>query len=162
MKFSKGLFVTVALAIAVMMTGCKDSGEEFRFHVKNMTGTEISEIQIAPENNKSDYNNCLKENLAIDGEVEVSLGKLTTEDISEGFSLQVYNADDNSYGDFSMLMIKSGDTVSFYMDDWGLAVAVNMTEEEIEEQIASDHEDYISSLTENEEEASSEDNTDTQ
>ena len=61
----------------------------------------------------------------------------------------VTNAEDGSTGDFSMLMFDSGDTITFYIDDWGLAVGVNMTDEEVEEQIAWESEqfkDYLEEL----------------
>lgn len=129
------------LAGTLLLTGC--GGEKISINVKNLTGAEISEIQICPESDKSGITNRLEENLPADGETTLSLGRLTEEETANGFYLIVTNAEDGSEGEFSMLMLSDGDTVSFYVDDWGLAVGVNMTDAEIEEQKARDHQDYL-------------------
>lgn len=136
----------LSASMLALSFGCSkaEETEEYKVTVKNLTGVEISEILIAPETDKSDYPNYLSDNLAVDGVIELTLGEYTPEDVSEGFSIQVVNAEDNSTGSFSMLMLKNGSTMSFYIDDWGLAVAVDMTDEEVEEQKQRDHEDYIS------------------
>ncbi|MBR3628973.1 MAG: hypothetical protein IKN55_00670 [Oscillospiraceae bacterium] len=79
--------------------------------------------------------NYLTENLAIDGTVDLSLGRLTEDDVSQGFVMEACNAEDGSSEKFGMLMIGNGSTVTLYLDVWGLAVAVDMTEEEVREEI---------------------------
>ncbi len=138
----------LSAAMLLSLSGC--SGEPYTVHIQNLTGVEISEICIAPETDKSSMGNLLTETLPVDGEIELSLGKLDEEDVAKGFSILVYNGEDGSCGDFSMLYFNSGDTVSFYLDDWGLAAAVNMTEEEIEQQKQRDHEQYISATDDEE------------
>lgn len=137
--------------LLLLLTGCS-AGEEFTIRVRNLTGVAISEIQIAPETDKSSMKNILTEELADGAEIALSLGKLTEEDISDGFALLVYNAEDGSSQDFGMLMLSDGDTISFYLDDLGLAVGVNMTDEEIEEEKERLHQDTLSgsSATESE------------
>lgn len=49
--------------------------------------------------------------------------------------MEAYNAEDGSSENFGMLMIGNGSTVTLYLDVWGLAVAVDMTEEEVREEI---------------------------
>ncbi|MBQ8724270.1 MAG: hypothetical protein IJY74_01190, partial [Oscillospiraceae bacterium] len=66
------------------------------------------------------------------------------------------NAEDGSEGTFSMLQFGDGDEITFYMDDWGLAVGVNMTDEEIEEQKEKDHQDFLEYIEELDEEDASE------
>ncbi|MBQ8515799.1 MAG: hypothetical protein IJ496_10420 [Ruminococcus sp.] len=151
-KFSVLAVLTAALSV---LAGCQ-SGEEYTIHVKNLTGAEISEIVITPDSDQSEQKNLLEENLAADGEIDLTIGRFTEEELEDGFAVVVYNAEDGSYGTFSMLQIDNGDTVSFYLDDWGLAVAVDLTEEEIEEQIAQDHQNYLEMLEEMEEEAAAE------
>lgn len=145
----KRRIIPLVLFAALMMTGC-GSGEEFSVQVKNLTGVAISEIQIAPETDQASMKNMLKEELADGAEITLSLGRLTEEDIRDGFALLVYNAEDGSSQDFGMLMLSDGDTVSFYLDDLGLAVGVNMTEEEIEEEKERLRQDVLSSAADEE------------
>lgn len=127
---------------------CKEienmSDNEFVVTVKNMTGVEISELYFAPESNDEKATNLLTENLPINGQIELSLGLLSDADIADGFALQVYNAEDGSFETFSELQVKNGSTVSFYIDVWGLAVAVDMTDKEIDELKQQDYEDAVS------------------
>lgn len=140
-KCGRKAVLLAALCGTLLLNAC--GGEEIRIHVKNLTEADISEILICPETDKSGITNRLNENLPADDEIMLSLGKLTEEETADGFYLIVTNAEDGTEGEFSMLMLSDGDTVSFYVDDWGLAVGVNMTEEEIEEQKARDHQDYL-------------------
>lgn len=146
MKFRKTTAFLLAAAMALPCTAC--SGEKFTVNVRNLTGVEISEITMYPENGEINQENRLDENLANGSETALSLGRLTEEEIAGGFEVMVYNAEDNSYGDFGMLMLSSGDTVTFYIDNFGLALGVNMTDEEIEEQKARDNAEYESGLEE--------------
>lgn len=148
----KKLFFLPLLGMMLLTTAC---GEKYTVNVRNLTGVEISEICITPETDKSDFDNLLTENLPANEEIELTVGTLTEEDIKDGFALQVTNAGDNSVGTFSMLYFGSGDTITFYLDDWGLAVGVNMTDEEIEEQKQRDHLDYLEGLEELENESES-------
>lgn len=147
MKHKVIMFFTAALMI--FSFGCRESEnkEEFKVNVKNLTETEISEISAAPETDKSNFTDYLAENLPVGGEVEISFGELFSDDIAKGFAVNVTGADDNSVGEFSMLMLKNGSTLTFYMDDYGLAVAVDMTDEEVEELKQRDHEDFIAATT---------------
>lgn len=140
----KSAIILLSLSFILTLSGCKKSDIEYTVNIKNMTGVEISEIYITPETNKSELKNRLSENLEADGEISLSLGKFSDEDIKNGFAIEVVNAEDNSSGTFSMLHIENGDLISFYLDDWGIAVGVNMTEKEIQQQIQIDHEDYVS------------------
>lgn len=155
MKMRKISILATMAAVSFVLTGCQ-SGEEYTIHVKNLTGVEISEIVVTPNKDQSEQKNLLKENLAVDGEIDLEIGRYTEEELEEGFAMIVHNAEDGTYGTFSMLQVDNGDTVSFYLDDWGLAVAVDMTEEEIEEQIAWDHQNYLEMLEEMEEEDAAE------
>ena len=132
-------------AVLLLLSGC-GTGEDFTIHVQNLTGVPISELQIAPETDKGEMSNLLQADFLADSTLTLSLGKLQEADICDGFALLVYNAEDGSYADFGRLMIQNGDTVSFYLDEWGLAVAVNMTAEEIETQKQREQEDALSAL----------------
>ena len=73
------------LTVAIMMLclpGC-DQGELYHITIKNMTGVEISALYLAPETNSRNIQNYLTENLAIDGTVDLSLGRLTEKEVRE-------------------------------------------------------------------------------
>lgn len=127
-------------------TGC--GGEEITVTVRNLAEVGISEIQVSPESDKSNLQNVLTQTLEAGDEIIVSFGKYKEEELADGFYLDVYNAEDGTNGMFNMLMLSDGDTVSFYIDDWGLAVGVNMTDEEIAEQKERDHQDYLEMVAE--------------
>lgn len=132
------------LAASAAMLGCTGcGGEEITVTVRNLAEVGISEIQVSPESDKSALHNVLAETLGSGEEVTVSFGSYKAEELTDGFYLDVYNAEDGTNGTFNMLMLSDGDTVSFYIDDWGLAVGVNMTDEEIAEQKERDHQDYL-------------------
>ena len=142
--------ITMMLIVSMIvcfLSGCRHSGEEYKIIIKNLTGVEISELYIAPETSTSEMKNLLTENLAIDGTVDLSLGRLTEDDVSQGFVMEAYNAEDGSSENFGMLMIGNGSTVTLYLDVWGLAVAVDMTDEEVKEEIIRASEDADSVTT---------------
>ncbi len=142
--------ITMMLIVSVtvcFLSGCRHGGEEYKIKIKNLTGVEISELYIAPETSTSEMRNYLTENLSVDGVIELSLGNLTEEDVSQGFAMEVYNAEDGTSNDFGMLMIGNGGTVTLYLDVWGLAAAVDMTDEEVKEEIIRASEDADSVTT---------------
>lgn len=154
----KGIILTALCMASLIFTGCKggEKASELTCTVKNLTGVEISEIKAASEADKSKYNDCIEEGIDNGETAEVTFGKYTEEERTEGLSLMVYNGEDGSYGDFSKLMLKTGDTVTFYTDNWGLAVAVNMTDEEVIEQRDNDNLAYEEAESETEETTESE------
>lgn len=142
--------ITMMLIVSMIvcfLSGCRHSGEEYKIIIKNLTGVEISELYIAPETSTSEMKNLLTDNLSVDGAIELSLGNLTEEDVSQGFAMEVYNAEDGTSNDFGMLMIGNGSTVTLYLDVWGLAAAVDMTDEEVKEEIIRASEDADSVTT---------------
>lgn len=134
------------VAMLLSCTAC--GGEEITVTVRNLAEVGISEIQVSPESDKSDPLNVLKETLESGEDITVSFGKHTEEELQDGFYLDVYNAEDGTNGTFNMLMLSDGDQITFYIDDWGLAVGVNMTDEEIAEQKERDHQDYLDMVEE--------------
>ncbi len=134
------LFLSASAAMLVC-TGC--GGEDITVTVRNLAEVGISEIQVSPESDRSALHNVLEETLEAGEEVTVSFGTYKAEELTDGFYLDVYNTEDGTNGTFNMLMLSDGDTVSFYIDDWGLAVGVNMTDEEIAAQKERDHQDYL-------------------
>lgn len=136
------LFCTVLLC-ALLPLGLSGCGEDFTVVFRNRTGVAISELLIAPETDKGDMPDALNAAFPDDAAITVSLGDLDADDIADGFALEVYSAADGSSADFGRLMLESGDTVTLYLDDWGLAVGVNMTDEEIDAQKQRDHEDAV-------------------
>ncbi len=135
-------------AVMLCSAGCfGESKTKVTIEVQNLTGVEISQLIMYCEACEMDRENRLEGNLAVDGTAEVSLGRYTESQLQEGFALEVYNAQDGSFEEFGMLMVQDGDTVSFYLDDMGLALAVNMTPEEIDEQRRHDNE-MMASVTE--------------
>ncbi len=149
MKIKKILaFCTVAATCLL----CSCGQEAVNVTVRNITGAEISEILIYPENASDDTSNRLEKNLPTDSQIELNLGKYSEEELANGYSLYVVNAEDGTDSSLSMLHFNDGDTVTFYIDDWGLAVGVNMTDEEIEKQVAKEHEDFLEYIEELEEE----------
>ena len=139
----KAAIILLCISFVLTLSGCKKSDTEYTINIKNLTGVAISEIYITPETNKSDLKNRLSENLETDSEISLSLGNFSNEDVKNGFAIEVVNSEDNSSGTFSMLHIENGDSICYYLDDWGIAVGVNMTEKEIQQQIQIDHEDYV-------------------
>ncbi len=128
-------------AVMLCSAGCFGvTKTKVTIEVQNLTGVEISQLIMYCEACEMDRDNRLEGNLAVDGTAEISLGRYTESQLQEGFALEVYNAQDGSFEEFGMLMVQDGDTVSFYLDDMGLAVAVNMTPEEIDEQRRHDNE----------------------
>ncbi len=153
MKIKKMLALCTVVATCFLFSCGKES---VNITVRNITGAEISEILIYPENVSDDTSNRLEKNLPTGSQVEINLGKYTEEELANGYSLYIVNAEDGSDNSFSMLYFDAGDTVTFYIDDWGLAVGVYMTDEDIEEQIAEDHEDFLEYIEELEEEETAE------
>lgn len=132
-----------AAAVTLTATACFQKREKFEVNIKNLTGVEIAKIVMTPECDNSNQDNRLKENLPIDGQVTISLGKLTREEIESGFAMIVYSAEDGTYQDFGSLVLETGDTVTFYLDAMGLALGVNMTDEEIIEQRERDNAEIL-------------------
>ncbi len=148
MKFRTLTAFLAAAALALPCTACAE--EEFTVNVRNLTGVEISEINMYPENGEISQENLLEGHLADGSETVLTLGRLSEAETEDGFAVMVHNAADNSYGDFGMLMLSDGDTITFYIDNFGLALGVNMTDEEIEAQKVRDNADYESGLAEEE------------
>lgn len=128
-----------AASACIILTACKGSEasekKDFSINFKNMTGVEISKVFISPETKSGYGENLISENIKVDETIEIPLGKLSEEDIIDGFALKIYNAEDESYEIFDNLMFKDGATLSFYIDSFGLAVAVNTSDEEVYEMI---------------------------
>ena len=141
MNSKRNIAIFGAIALSLSCTAC--GGEAITVTVRNLTEAGISEIQVSPESDKSDLHNILKETLEAGEDIAVSFGSYTPEELQDGFFLDVYNAEDGTNGTFNMLMLSDGDTVSFYIDDWGLALGVNMTDAEIAEQKERDHQSYL-------------------
>ena len=132
--------LTLAL-ISVLLSGC--GGKEYSFTVRNLTGVGISSVYIRPQNSTESMAQVLEEVLEPDTEITVKLGRLGEDDTKNGFVLEVYSAEDGSSQDLSQLHIPDGGRVTFYLDDWGLAAAVDMTDEEVMELKESDHRAYL-------------------
>ena len=136
MKIKSIMAVLTALFIAVL-SGCMHN--DYRITFINLTGVDISAIYIAPETDKGNFKNYLKEDLTAGDEIEISVD-VSGQEAEKGFTVEAFSAEDNSSETFDMLMVKNGGTVSFYIDNYGLAVGVDMTEEEIENQKRIDNE----------------------
>ncbi|MBR2284787.1 MAG: hypothetical protein IJ874_10295 [Ruminococcus sp.] len=132
------------LCTAAMLSSC--GAKSYGITIRNISEVGISEVYIKPENQSVSMENVLEETLQNNTEVFVELGKYSDEDTSDGFLLQVYSAEDGTDQTFSQLHIPDGSKVTFYLDDWGLAAAVDMTDEEIAELKDFDYQEYISSL----------------
>ncbi len=141
MNTKRNLAILSALALLLSCTAC--GGEEIHITVRNLAEVGISEMQVSPESDKSNLHNVLRETLDAGEDITVSFGTYTEEQLKDGFYLDVYNAEDGTNGTFSMLMLSDGDQITLYVDDWGLAVGVNMTDAEIAEQKERDHQDYL-------------------
>lgn len=141
------MFFTAGLMIFSFACKKSENIEEFKVNVKNLTNAEITEISVAPETNKSIFTDYLAENLPEGDDVEISFGELSSDDIAKGFAINVTVTDEISVGEFSMLQLKNGSTMTFYIDDYGLAVAVDMTDEEVESLKQRDHEEFIAATT---------------
>lgn len=155
------LFKTAALTAAAaslcLLSGCRES---YTVTIRNLCEVAISEVNIYPEGKSNLSKNYLENELPSGIETEVELDAFDEEDIALGFDLIVVNAEDNSEGTFSMLQFGDGDKLTFYMDDWGLAVGVNMTDEEVAEEIETEHENFLEYIEELEDEyADSEETT---
>lgn len=137
----------ISLLAAVLLTGC---GSGYTVNVKNLAEVGISRIEVKPEAAGGSMVNYLDETLPAGETVELDLGKLSEGDASEGFALEVYSAEDNTSQTFGNLHFASGDTVTFYLDDWGLAAAVNMTDEEVAELKEADHKAYLEGIDDTE------------
>lgn len=146
-------FCTAALALCTL---CNCSRKNVEITVRNITGVEISELVINPEISSDNTKNRLEKNLPTDSQVQIKLDKYSEEELKDGYSLYVVNAEDGSDSSFSMLYFEDGDILTFYVDDWGLAVGVNMTDEEVEAQIAEEHEDFLEYIEELDEEKTTE------
>lgn len=133
----------LAAVLAVLLTLTSCGKKEHKFTVKNLTGAPISAIYISPQDKIAERKNYLTETLPDNSSVEINLGKLTEEDTAKGFFFDVYNAEDGTSGDFSMLHVDSGSWVTFYLDDFGIAAAVGMTDEEVMAQKEKDHLDVF-------------------
>lgn len=130
--------ITAAAAAAMsVMLGCTACGEDpYYITFENLSGVAISEIHATKDSEKIGAKNLLTEALP-DGEtITLEVGRFKEEYVDEGFYIVAYNAEDGSYQEFHMLMVKNGGLVSFYMDAIELCVAVDCTHEEIEEMIA--------------------------
>lgn len=149
-KLCKIAAITAAAASLILLGGCRES---YTVTIRNLCEVGISEVNIYPEGQSNLSKNYIEKELPSGIEIDVELDKFEEEDIEYGFDLLVVNAEDGSEGTFSMLQFGDGDKITFYMDDWGLAVGVNMTDEEIEEQKEKDHQDFLEYLEELEEES---------
>lgn len=141
MNIRRNIAMLGIIGLTLSCTAC--GGEEITITVRNLTEAGISEIQVSPESDKSDLHNILKETLEDGEDITVSFGSYTPEELQDGFFLDVYNAEDGTNGTFNMLMLSDGDQITLYIDDWGLAVGVNMTDAEIAEQKERDHQSYL-------------------
>ncbi len=130
MKIKSITAVLTALFIMVL-SGCMHN--DYRITFINLTGVNISAIYVAPETDKGNSKNYLKEHLASGDKIEIFVD-VSEQEAEKGFTVEAFSAEDNSSETFGMLMVKDGGTVSFYIDNYGLAVGVDMTEEEIENQ----------------------------
>ncbi len=130
----------VLVGVMLCNTGCGvPARHTVTVEFQNLTGVEISELIVYCEACEMDTTNRLSENLAVDGMVRIDLGRYSDRELSEGFALEAVSAADGSTESFGGLMLYNGDRVSFYLDDMGLALAVNQTEEEIAAQRAKDN-----------------------
>lgn len=150
-KLYKIAAVTAAAVSLTLLGGCKES---YTVTIRNLCETGISEVCIYPEGRADLSKNYLEKELPAGIETEVELDSFEEEDIALGFDLIVVNAEDGSEGTFSMLQFGDGDKITFYMDDWGLAVGVNMTDEEIAEEIEIEHGHFLEYIEELEAEES--------
>lgn len=136
----KAAIAAAAMSVMLCCTACGEKPYYITF--ENLSGVAISEIHATKDSDKSDVKNLLTEALP-DGEtVTLEVGRFKEDYVDDGFYIVAYNAEDGSYQEFHMLMVKNGGLVSFYMDAIELCVAVDCTREEIEEMIAESEEDY--------------------
>lgn len=131
-----GKMTAAGAAISVMLAATSCGEEPYYITFENLSGVAISEIQATRDSEKADAKNLLTEALPDGESITLEVGQFKEEYIDEGFYIVAYNAIDNSYQEFHMLMVKNGGLVSFYMDAIELCVAVDCTHEEIEEMIA--------------------------
>ena len=127
-----------AAVLSLSFTSCKPDEEEkteIAVNIRNITGVAISELYIIPETFNTYGSNLIKEAVPDNSDVTLTLGSFTEEELSDGFALQATNASDGSYETFANLSLKDNDTVTFYIDAMGLALAVNTSDEEIQEMI---------------------------
>ncbi len=125
--------------LAFSLTACKggdtEKKTEVNVTVRNITGVAISELYIQPEAFGNYGSNRLTENFPDNSDLQLTLGEYTAAETEDGYALQATSAEDGTYETFGNLMLKSGDTVTFYIDALGLALAVNTSDEEIQEMI---------------------------
>ncbi len=140
--------IALCTAALVLCLLCSCGRKNVEITVRNITGVEISELIINPEISSDNTKNRLEKNLSTDSQVQIKLGKYSEEELKDGYSLYVVNAEDGSDNSFSMLYFENGDILTFYVDDWGLSVGVNMTDEEVEAEIAEEHENFLEYIEE--------------
>lgn len=139
--------INALLISAALLTSCSGKGssaepQPFTFTIHNLTGVDIASVYIAPENDRTGYSDCLGETLRADSDKDIDLGALSDEVTAKGFLLEVTSAEDGSSANFSQLHISRGSVVTFYLDDLGLAVLVDATDDEVREEISRVHEDF--------------------
>ena len=148
------LSLLTAAVFSLSLAACKPDKEEkteISVNVRNITGVAISELYIFPESFNNYGSNRITENLKDNSTISVNLGSYTDDEVSGGYALQATSAEDGTYESFANLMLKNNDTVTFYMDALGLAVAVNTSDEDIKEMIdelAEDMKNYTEPSTE--------------
>lgn len=130
----KILLIAAAIGLMPCCTAC--GKEPYYITFENLSGVAISEIHAVPDSQKTDAKNLLTEALPDGESITLEIGKYKEDYIDEGFYIVAYNAEDGTYQEFHMLMVKNGGLVTFYHDFIELCVAVDATHEEIEELIA--------------------------
>ncbi len=143
-------------AVMLLQCGCGEKKTSVTVTIQNMTGEKISELTMYSEEGAPDSTNRLDGILAADAEAEIYLGKYTQAQLEKGFALEIYCPENALFESFGGLRVSDGDTVSVYLDDLGLALAVNMTPEEINAQRERDNADIAEQLAAMTEESAAE------
>ena len=128
------------VAVSLLLCGC-GGGETLDLTVRNLTGDTLTELTISPEADQSRREECLAEALSSGEETVLHLSGLAEEDLAGGFPVVAVTAQDGQADPLGSLMLRSGDTLTLYWDDLGLAAAVNTSDEEVQEMIDRLHED---------------------
>ena len=80
MKIYRIAGLITAAAMLSSAAGCGSGGEKYQVTFRNLTGAEISEICIYPNDGEISSENVLEENLAADTETEITIGSFTEEE----------------------------------------------------------------------------------
>ncbi len=127
------------LLAAACLTGCEKK-QPVTVTVRNITGYSIVSLELAQTADTGNHTDRMDSEWLDDGaEREVSLGIFTEDELAEGFRAVIRLSDD-SEDDFSRLILSDGGTLTFYLDDLGIAVAYDTSDDEIEEMIRELHE----------------------